>query len=240
VFTLALPRFFGFAPAAGDRDGPPARRVRKSDLAAKGNSEVESATHETTIAGRPATELLHALSGTDIQAASQALSDIYLTYFQTLWQFAYRWTRAQDEAEELVQNVFFSLWTRRETLDIGGEIITYLRVAVRNQIYKRARHSAVIGRMERAVEGEITDVPAMGRVVDPETSLDEADIDRLIDKALSTISQRDRDVVTMRFVERMTFDEIASVLGVSKTRVRAILARVTQRLIPVFAKLRRG
>lgn len=241
MFSLVLPRFFGFAPAADDRDGIPARTSRppraSDDVPCRPDDQVE-VVGERTIAGRPAADVLNALSGTDIEAASQALSDIYLTYFDTLRRFAYHWTRSQDEAEELVHDVFFRLWTRRETLDVNGEIVAYLRLAVRNQVYMGARHLAVVGRMERAVQSEVSDIPAMGRVVHPETALDEADIDRIMAKALSAVAPRDRNVVTMRFVERMTFEEIASILGVSRTRVRAILARVTQRLVPAFEELR--
>jgi RNA polymerase sigma factor (sigma-70 family) len=241
VFTLVLPRFFGFAPAAGHRDGLSGRSGhpdREPTPVTHPATDKENVQRETRIAGKAVADVLGALRGSDIEAAGQALSDIYLTYFDTLWQFAYRWTRSRDQAEELVHDVFFRVWTRREALELSGEIIAYLRLAVRNQIYKQARHSAVIGRMQRAVEGQITDLPAMGSVVHPETSVEESDIDRIMANALATVTPRDRDVVTMRFVDRMTLDEIASLLGVSKSRVRTILARVALRLAPAFEGLR--
>jgi RNA polymerase sigma-70 factor (ECF subfamily) len=241
VFSLTLPRIFGFASAAGDpsetsaRSGRPAR---EKEPAAHVTAESDEVRQETTIAGKPAADVLSALRGTDVEAASQALTDIYLTFFDTLWHFAYRWTRSRDHAKEVVHDVFFRLWTRRETLEVGGEIIAYLRLAVRNHIYDDARHTAVITRMERAVEAHEADLPAMGSVPHPETSLDEVEIDRIVAAALAAIAPRDRDVVTMRLVDRMTLDEIARTLGVSKSRVRTILTRAMMRLAPAFEALR--
>ena len=241
MFSLVLPRFFGFAPAADDRNEGQARPSRLPSAADDGPlrpDDPADVVGESPIGGRPAADVLHALRGTDLEAARQALSDIYLTYFDTLRRFAYHWTLSQDDAEELVQDVFFRLWTRRATLAVNGAIVGYLRRAVRNQVYMRARHASVIGRMERAVQSAGLDMPAMGSVGDPEAAVDAADIDRIMANALATVAPRDRNVVTMRFVERMTCEEIASILGVSRTRVRAILARVTRRLVPAFEELR--
>lgn len=126
----------------------------------------------------------------------------------------------------------------RTTLKLRGEVIVYLRGAVRNHVYLDARHSGVIARMETAFAGETAELPAMGKVVHPDTSLDQAEIDRVVAKALAAIAPRDRDVVTMRWIDRMTLDEIASILGVSKSRVRTILARATARLMPALDGLR--
>lgn len=165
------------------------------------------------------------------------MSDIYLAYFETLWHFAYRWTRSRSRAEEVVHDVFLALWTRRTTFILRGDLIVYLRSAVRKEIYDEIRHTAVVARMESAVEGRTVDVPAIGRVADPQAALEEADAERMVRAALATISPRDRDVFTMRWVDRMTLDEIALELRVSRTRVRTILARAMARLAPVLERL---
>jgi RNA polymerase sigma-70 factor (ECF subfamily) len=202
-------------------------------------SETEHVSRQTTIADRPAADVLTALISPDIEVAREALTDIYETYFTTLWDFAYRWTRSRDQAKELVHDIFLDLWTRRTTLDLRGEIIFYLRSAVRKQVYNVAKHTAVVARMEAAVEGEIAGPPAIGRVIDPDIALEEAEIDRIVAKALAGISQRDRDVVIMRWIDRMTLDEIASEFGISKSRVRTILAKAVRRIAPALNRLQK-
>jgi len=241
VFSLVLPRFFGFAPAAGDRGERAPRsatRTRQDDAIVLPTPAAEEPVRQTVIAGRPAADVLNSLGGADIEAASQALADIYFTYFKTLWHLAFRWTRSRDHAKELVHDVFLRLWTRRTTLDIRSEIIFYLRSAVRNEVYNAAKHTAVVARMEATIEGNSSDVPAIGQVVDPERALDEREIDRIVATALAGISQRDRDVVTMRWIDRMTLDEIASEFGISKSRVRTILARAAERIAPALKDFR--
>jgi len=123
---------------------------------------------------------------------------------------------------------------------VRGEIIFYLRSAVRKKVYDEIRHATVVTRMEAAVDRDAAELPAIGQIAGPELAYDEADTERTVNRALAAISPRDRDVLTMRWIDRMTLDEIASDLGVSKTRIRTILARAIGRIRPALEGLRDG
>ncbi|WP_407427185.1 RNA polymerase sigma-70 factor [Arcticibacter sp.] len=64
-----------------------------------------------------------------------AFAEIYKRYWKRLLAIAYRHTMDKALAEEIVQEIFISLWTRREKLSIAS-LEAYLATAVKFSVYK--------------------------------------------------------------------------------------------------------
>lgn len=87
-------------------------------------------------------QLLHAIHRGD----EGAFTYIVQTTRETLVAYADRLVASRDEAEDIVQDVYVSLWLRRRESVIRGHILPYLRRAVRNRtidISKRTRRRKV-------------------------------------------------------------------------------------------------
>ena len=65
---------------------------------------------------------------------SSAFEEIYKRYWFKLYSIAFRHLGVKEECEELVQNVFLSIWNRRENIQIK-KLDIYLTVSIKNQIY---------------------------------------------------------------------------------------------------------
>ncbi len=63
-----------------------------------------------------------------------AFEEIYRRYWYKLFGIAYHQTGVREEAEELVQDVFLSLWRRRSDVIIK-HLDLYLTLAIKNQVY---------------------------------------------------------------------------------------------------------
>ena len=57
--------------------------------------------------------------------------------------FAGKYIDDKDEAEEVVQEVFFNYWSKKETLDIIGALEAYLYRSVRNACLNHLKHMQV-------------------------------------------------------------------------------------------------
>ena len=62
----------------------------------------------------------------------------------------------------------------------------------------------------------------------------------LVDRALSALPPRQRQVVTMRDVSGMTAEEVCAALGISPTNQRVLLHRARAALRPALAEYYRG
>ena len=77
-------------------------------------------------------ELVDKLSTGD----SYAFTEIYNRYWKKLFTVAANKIDDLDEAEEIVQDIFISLWRRREELNVIDTLSAYLAVSVKYKVIK--------------------------------------------------------------------------------------------------------
>jgi RNA polymerase sigma-70 factor (family 1) len=66
----------------------------------------------------------------------EAYTEIYNRFKSVLYVHAYNKLRNTEEAKDVVQDLFVSLWNRRSTLQLTGELSSYLYQAVRNRVFR--------------------------------------------------------------------------------------------------------
>lgn len=77
------------------------------------------------------TELLSRLKTGD----EQAFTEIYNLYWEKLFFVAHKRLQSAEDAKEIVQNVFFTLWQKRQQLDIQN-LPFYLAAMTRYAVYR--------------------------------------------------------------------------------------------------------
>ncbi|WP_343556092.1 RNA polymerase sigma-70 factor [Sphingobacterium sp.] len=65
-----------------------------------------------------------------------AFEALYDRYWKKLYYQAARKTSSLEDAQEIVQNIFASLWLRRHQLQIESNLASYLAVAVKYKVFK--------------------------------------------------------------------------------------------------------
>ncbi|AFK04492.1 RNA polymerase, sigma-24 subunit, ECF subfamily [Emticicia oligotrophica DSM 17448] len=68
---------------------------------------------------------------------------VFRKYYQTLCTYANSMLKEIEEAEEIVQNLFLSIWEKREDLEISISFKSYLYRAVHNHCLNRIKHLKV-------------------------------------------------------------------------------------------------
>lgn len=68
------------------------------------------------------------------QEDSIAFTEIYKRYWKKLFTIAANKAGDVEEGREIVQNVFISLWNRRQELEIKGALSNYLAVSVKYRV----------------------------------------------------------------------------------------------------------
>lgn len=63
-----------------------------------------------------------------------AFAEIYDRYWEKIFMLASNALNSPEEAEECVQDIFCSIWLRRETLQLKYSFYTYLAVAVKYKV----------------------------------------------------------------------------------------------------------
>src|SRR5260370_40208373 len=79
-----------------------------------------------------------------------AFREIYSRYWKKLFDEAYKRLKSRELAEEVVQELFTNLWTKRQVLQINTTIGAYLHSAIANQVIDIYRKELVRSRYKEA------------------------------------------------------------------------------------------
>ena len=145
------------------------------------------------------------------QSYEQEFADFMSANSKALAHTAWLLTGDQDQAEELVQEALtrtFMHWrkARRDPLTYARKMLAGRRVAAKRN---RFREPAVSQVPDQAIDSSERTV---------------ADRDRL-NRALSTLSERQRKIVVLRHLMRLSEQEVADDLGVSIGTIKSTASR---------------
>lgn len=154
----------------------------------------------------------------------RALELVFRTQYAALCDFCVRYVGHTSLAEELVQDLFADLWSRRNRWEVRGSVRAYLFAAVRNRALNLRKRQAVEKDWEH--DEAIADVRALHPTPPPaDEELDRADLRARLDAALESLPERCRLVMHLRWREQLRHAEIAEVMGISVKGVEIQLTR---------------
>lgn len=76
--------------------------------------------------------------------------DLFMRFFQPLVNYSYRYVNDKQVAEDLTQDVFMALWTRKEEVDFSKPIEPYLYRAIYNKSINHLTSSFVQRRIDHS------------------------------------------------------------------------------------------
>ncbi len=169
-----------------------------------------------------------------------------MAFHDELLRLAERVGGSREVAEDVLQDVFLSIWRARTRWRVANSLRAYLRRAVQNTAL-RARTSKTRQGPLGLPLGEDDDTPALTVTDSRPTPEDQAAFDELAaaaEAATRGLSPRARDVFLMRRDEELSNREIAARLGVSvktvETHMRRALGFMRRRLTRWLDDPRRG
>lgn len=175
-------------------------------------------------------DLIRRIRGGD----DRALEEVFRRYYAGMCFFVRRFVHAPDVAEELVQDVFFKLWSKRESLNEIDALKTYLYRAARNTALNHLRRRKLEQNWEEreAQRGE----PQSTEGTDHATSSDE--VRRAVVAAIERLPTRCREIFLLSRDGGLTYGEIAATLGISIKTVETQMGRALKSLRLSLAKFR--
>jgi RNA polymerase sigma-70 factor (ECF subfamily) len=150
------------------------------------------------------------------------LSELFRTHYAELVRYGESIVGQRAVAEELVQDVFLSVWRRRATLTIGESLRGYLWMATRNRAWNVLRHDR-IAQTDESPDPESDLRLAGAESADADLLADELDV--AVERSIATLSPRCREVFKLSRHHGLTYGEIAQALGISVKTVEAQMGK---------------
>lgn len=77
------------------------------------------------------------------QGDAHAFQEIYDSYWERLFAYTYNRLHIRETSEEVVQDVFFSLWAKRKSIVVTSSLSAYLHGATRHRLLNELRSEKV-------------------------------------------------------------------------------------------------
>lgn len=153
--------------------------------------------------------------------SESAFEAVVETHYRPLCVFAESYVHAPDVAEEIVQDVLLWLWRRHEVQPTG--LVAYVYTAVRNRSLNHVRHQRRVDRwttsagVDLRVAGIGQPTPGPEEVVARQEASDE------LWRAIGRLPARRREVVVLRWLNDLSYAEIAEITGLTIKAVETTL-----------------
>jgi RNA polymerase sigma-70 factor (ECF subfamily) len=151
--------------------------------------------------------------------------EVYQEFFPRLFAYVYGRVENRHLAEDLVADVFERAFAKAASLRNEEAFSTWLFTIAHNVIISHVRKN---GR-ETAVDAEVLHAIAPAGVSVEHEVLVRDEVDAVI-ACLREFSQREQDIVALKFDAGLSNGQIAQVVEVSEANVRVILFRTLRKL----------
>jgi RNA polymerase sigma-70 factor (family 1) len=143
-----------------------------------------------------------------------AFTALFNRYWELLYNAAYRHLKDHEVSEEIVHDIFLSIWNRRKELEIISFHHFFLK-AVRYQIYNRARAAKLpISFVNQEVYENQRFEANKG-----EERIREVEMGLELDQYLNQLPERCKEIFRLSRINNLSNQEIALQLGISKRSV---------------------
>lgn len=159
--------------------------------------------------------------------------EIYVQYYSRLKRFAKEYVLLEEDAENIVQDVFVDLWERFQLLSSHQNLFAFLFLSTKNKCIDFLRRKTVAQKAEEAALAEYhLTLRANYHTLESFNQLffTEKDIDALIHKALESLPDKCREIFVKNKIEGKKQKEIARELNISVNTVENQMAIAYRKL----------
>ena len=162
------------------------------------------------------TSLLHSIKKGDEQVFEKLFKDQY----PVLCGYARKYLDDTDQAEEIVQEMFFNFWRKREKMNINTSVEAYLFRSVRNACLNYLKHLKIREEYRLATNQEIRQKEQ--EVHDNVIALE---LQERIEHVIDQLPPERKRIFKMSRYEELKYKEIAEKLNLSVKTIEAQMSK---------------
>ena len=156
---------------------------------------------------------------------------LLLPLYPRLQRVALRLLGNVEDAEDMVQEVYMKLWSKRDALPDVKDVEAYCVTLTKNMCIDRLR-------MAEVEKEDVDEVPTMLAATDDvEVQVERRDAVEQVQRIIGTLPENQQQVITLRDMEDCSFEEIAEQTGLTAVNVRMLLSRARKTIRERFKKL---
>lgn len=161
------------------------------------------------------------------QNSEQALEMLMRHYYADLFNYAARFARDESVIKDCIQEVFISLWQRRETAGAILSLRYYLLRAVKNKVLKALYYNDRKTGLDYLDYDFFHEFSIERIIIEKQISEEKAE---KLKHTLAQLTKRQKEVIYLKFYQHQDHGQIAELMSVSRQSVYNLLHETIQKL----------
>ena len=157
------------------------------------------------------------------------IEHIYKLYYPKMFSFAKNYVLANEDAENIVQDVFVVLWEKKDEIELSVSLTTYLFTLVKNRCLNFLRHQLIEEEYNTYLKEELNFKLYSLESLDYSYQ-SEKELQEIIQRALDTLPERCREIFIKSRIEGLKYKEISEELGISVNTVENQMVTALKKL----------
>ena len=154
---------------------------------------------------------------------------IYKLYYPKLFGFARNYIPADEDAENIVQDVFLTLWEKRSEFEISYTLTSWLFTLIKNKCLNFLRHKLIEEeykiQMQEELSFKLYSLESLDYSFQSEKELEER-----IRQAVDSLPERCREIFVKSRIVGKKYKEISDELGISINTVENQMVTALKKL----------
>lgn len=162
---------------------------------------------------------------------ADAFEQLVVAYREQVFRLALRMCGSEADADEVAQEAFLSAWKALPNFRGESQFSTWL--------YQLTTHAAIdlMRREKRQIAAaDITEVSAADPAPSPQQQAEQSEQREIVRDAILQLAPEQREVVVLRFMEELSYEEIGAVLKLPSGTVKSRLNRAKAQLKEILSK----
>jgi len=167
-------------------------------------------------------DIIRLIKGKDIPS----FEGLFRFYYPRMRRYAIHFLQDEEEANDLIQDVFMQLWTKRDELNEEKNIIAFLFTLLKNKCLNSLKKKVVENKYiqkQSFLSSELLYDLSMTQTTDFKSMESQLNVE--IESLISQMPDKCGVVFRLKWIEGKKIKEIASTLNISTTMVDKHLAR---------------
>lgn len=167
------------------------------------------------------------------QHDEKALEHHMRTYYSDIYNYASKFSHDSALVSDCIQEVFISLWQRRETASSILSVKYYLLRAVKNKVLKAIHASARNAQFLNTQNGYefFQEFSIEKQIIEKQISEEKA---QKLKQAISFLSRKQREIIYLKYYQHLDYAQIADLMSISRQSVYNLLHETIQKLRNVW------
>ncbi len=150
---------------------------------------------------------------------------IFLPCHRQLYRMAFRLTGSREDAEDIVQETFMKMWNGRERLYEPTNPMAFCMATLKNVFIDSVRR-----KRRDADSGISSDELTIASETDVGQQIESRDAADKVMELINLLPANQRDVMKMRDIADLPFEDIEAATGLSPGNIRTLLSRARKKV----------